>query len=286
MIRALAVVFALCATSAAADVPRMVQSQCDGAWARLVDISYGAVPGFLQTETSRAEKEQMYDVISTVTGDGWCAISGAQAAFADETSGFKTFQWRATEIDSFVTSDLLPTRFDGRFIGLVDPQLQDHDLDFIALRAPEDGLLILRDATLTAPDGGIVRLNAVLGGAYIRNVANLQTSLGGLHLRELALTADLTSGTIQTLAPELIDLDMADHISALSFAQLDQKSRRHLLDFERALPDAQGRLLIRLQSERGLGVMQFGMATTQEDGPKALSFALSGVTTTVDWQPE
>lgn len=265
--------------------PRMSQDDCTQGWRKLIDISFGAIPDFILGDEDAVAQTLKDEVRSTITGAGWCRLDMDQPLLAD--AAFDSFEWRADGIAGFIDADELPLRFEGRVNGLqIENGISsDYSLGFVLQRVPDQGILLIESIKLTTPDDREVVATGTLGGAFFHNVANMQMSLGGLHLTALSLNAEVTPALIRDILPELHDLDMADAISELSFAQLDRKSRSAWLAFGGDLPDARGELSLDFRSERGLGFGQIGMSQTLE-GAKAVGFALSGAQVNVDWQPK
>jgi len=283
MIR-LALLVAMTATPAAA-APRMSQADCTQAWRKLISISVGAMPDFIGDAQSTGVQQLKDDVKSSVTGTGWCRLDMDQAALPD--AEFDSFEWRADGIAGFIGADALPTRFEARIDGLQIERgiSSDYNLAFALQRVPDQGILLIESIKLTTPEDREVVATGTIGGAFFNSIGNMQLSLGGLHLTALSLNAEVTPQLITDILPELRDLDMADTISELSFAQLDRSSRTAWLDFGGDMPTPQGELQVDFRSERGLGIGQFGMSQTLE-GAEAVAFALSGVQVTVDWKPK
>ncbi len=282
MIRAMSLLAALATPGIAS--AQMSQDECEQAWLRAVGIAFSIVPYFLTSDSMRENQREAEATKTRATDTGWCRLDADQPALRG--ADFAVLEWRADGIDGFINDDKLPTRFEAQIIGLeVDGEMRpDISLRFAARRVPNDGLLVFDQIVLSTADETDVVATAILGGAFLHDVANAQISLGGMHLTSLSATAYTSRDFNMLFLPELAGFDVADAISALTFQQLDRRSRRELLSFSNGFPGVTGTLQVDFRSERGLGAMQWGLAQTRE-GAEAVAFALSGATVAVDWQP-
>ncbi|MFG5383356.1 hypothetical protein [Yoonia sp. R2-816] len=280
MIR-LAAFLSLIAAPLSAD-PFMTQDQCDGAWQRSVALTFGAIPSRWTSDALKAEREAAEGVTSELTADGWCAIVAQGKGLED--ANFARLAWRAKDIDGFIDSNGVPSRVEVQFWGVRLEQAVDYEIFVAVQHVPDEGQLVIDNLMITSTDDANITASGVIGGAFFRDIGMAGMSLGGLHLDRLSVVADVTPDLVADLAPDLTGPMLKKAISQLSFIQMDQASQREVIHFADDLPELRGTLRFDFRSERGLGMMQFGMAQSRE-GADAVAFALSGATVAVDWQP-
>lgn len=282
----LATLLAVLAEPVAADM-RVTRSECTGSWSRLVDLVFAPLSQLMVMDTDRLDEERKaFDAVGVgLTPDGWCFVEpGPFGALVD--TDFEEVRWRADGLDAFANGTGLPSGLQLRLTG-GDAGPSDA-ISYIALtlgHLPDEGLLIVEQLDLGHPNDTPIAVTAVLGGAYFDDIGSAMMAVGGLSLQKFAATVETTPALIAELAPDLTASLLESTVAGLSFGQLDRADRRAVLDFAGALPDATGLLSVELTSERGLGMIQIGMAGTK-DGAEAVRFALSGATVGVDWTPE
>ena len=199
---------------------------------------------------------------------------------------FEEVRWRADRLDDFANGRGLPSGLQLRLTG-GDAGPSDA-ISYIALtlrHLPDEGLLFVEQLDPGHPNDRPIAVTAVLGGAYFRDIGSAMMAAGGLNLQKLSATVETTPELMTEFAPDLTTSMLESAILGLSFGQLDRVDRRAASDFAAALPDATGLLVVELTSERGLGMIQIGMAGTKE-GAEVVSFALSGATVGVGWTPK
>ncbi|WP_341366503.1 hypothetical protein [Yoonia sp. BS5-3] len=279
-----AIILSALAGPVAADM-NVTRTECAGSWLRFTDLLIAPLSTLAYAADAEAEMQALLTIKVEMTPDGWCQIRpGEFAALAD--AELEDIQWRADGLDAFANGTGLPRRLQMRLTG--SQEAVSDQISYVAFtlqHVPDQGLLILENLDIGHPEHRPIAISAVLGGAYFDDVGSAAMSFGGLNLQELVASIETTPDLIAELAPDLTRTMLEGAISGLSFAQLDRPDRRAVLDFAKALPDAVGTLDVELRSERGLGMIQLGIAQTKE-GPEVVSFALSGATVSADWTPE
>lgn len=283
MIR-IAALMAVLATPVAADM-RVTQAECTGSWIRALTLVFGAIPDALAQENVALQEEAFAAIKVSRTNDGWCQVDPGPFGALLATD-LEDVRWRADDLGAFVNDTGLPRRFQLRLTGGASgPSDLISYISLTLQHLPDEGLLLIEDLDLGHPNDTPIAVSAVFGGAYFDDIGSALLSIGGLNLQQLEATVAVTPELIAELAPDLTAGWLESSVAAMSFEQLDRQDRRAVLDFANALPDATGDLAMEFVSERGLGLIQVGMAQSREDA-EIVSFLLSGATVGVDWQPE
>ncbi len=258
-------------------------ARCEAGWRHLVGIVIGYEGGGMFDFTLPDEWVALRELDQKPDVDGWCrVISGDADLLSDDTR----VAWRAMPADFADDPNNLPTELAFRFDAMMTQNGRSESVQTLLKlsHSPGDGLLIVDGLGVFIDDQEALTASAVIGGAYFDDPRAAQMSLLGLHLDQLALTATLTPANAHLLK-DIARADVVDFVEGLSFAQMDRRSRSEALDFARALPRAAGVLDVTFASDRGLGLMQIGVATSRdkEDMP---GFLLDGAQMAVDWQPK
>jgi hypothetical protein len=280
MIRAACLVIVLAAPAMAQRASET--ERCNKGWQHLAGMIIGYQGDGLFDFTMPDELLALRDTAQKPLVDGWCqAVSMGNGPL----SQVEKFAWRAAPADFADDRDGLPSALAFRVSGTLrqNGRSEAAELSLQLSHSPEDGLLIIDSLTSRIDDAAVLNASAVIGGAYFDDPRAAQMSLLGLHLDQLALTAMLETAQASLLKDISRD-DVAEFVRGLSFAQMDRRSRSEALDFGRALPAPNGMLDLKFASDRGLGWMQVGVATNQDDADMP-GFLLDGAQLSVDWQP-
>jgi hypothetical protein len=236
-----------------------------------------------------------------VSSDGWCRLR-VKNSLPVPVVNFDTLDWQIDGLQALIETGKPPMALALRVAGLrgFGPRGETtpagYDLELTLRQVPEQHLLLIEGLTLKGPEGPVVSLGAVIGGAFFDSQAMLVTSLPGLRINDLsaAITFDGRGGPFDLgfLTSRPGDLALARSLAdgPLTMEQFSQASRGAYLDFLDDLPTPLGTLDLRLQSERGLGMLQL----VQLDGPsgghtaetleRGVEIALSGASVDMNWR--
>lgn len=240
-----------------------------------------------------------------VTTDGWCEVRGRARDL--ENAQFDLFQWRAEDMERFTRNGIPPLAVQLRATGLDPDALQGGAatnrpaLTFEATlrQVPDAGQVIVERAEMTNGAGDTLAVSGVFERLFLSSEAMVQVSAGSAVFRA-GLVQLVLSGDYENPFGFAVDVDMRgsaqaqqraafDIISRLPSGVVSDASRAELSGFAGALPRPVGALEVSVFSERGLGIMQVGlasfMAASSTSSTDELEVLLDGLTAEADWTP-
>ena len=244
------------------------------------------------------------------TPDGWCRINGRQGAYED--AEFDTLDWRMDKTSMWTVDGVPPLALEIRATGLEPDEMQEAQAPskrppltahVILRQEPDAGQLILERFAAENEAGDRLLVSGVFERVFLSSPSMMQVSMGSAAFKAGLLSMTLTGeyenpfafeGSVEvTGGDEAQRRGAFDTISQLPDGVIDDASRAELTAFAGDLPAPVGTLEVTAHSERGLGLMQVGMAMYQtigsfaaEDGDSSgLALMLDGITLSADWTP-
>jgi hypothetical protein len=241
-----------------------------------------------------------------VTQAGWCRIDDSVADL--RSTEFGSLIWRAEGVEEAVRSAGFPKSVEAFFEGIdiktafklpvqVSGPQDSASLRIIARRAAQTQTVMVDVLQVDFGRLGQIALSANAGGLDLGSRESMQRSLGAFRVNEATLTMDttrsLSKALMQVADAERTKAMWEDVIRALPASLFEGQSRRALVAFARALPDANGQFRLRMEAGSGLGMAQVvaGLVSLDQAGPEAtpiaqaLGLMLSGVTVDASWTP-
>lgn len=294
----LAILTSMAAAQPAYAFDRMVLGDCQQA-------AQGVAELFSVNETDTAIALRSI----SATFDGWCMIAGSDPGFED--AEFETLIWRMDGTKLWTVDGRAPLGLQVRMTGLDPDSLQGSaptdrprvTAEVTVRQNPDLGQLIFERVVLDNEHGDTLTFSAVFDRVFLSSQSMMQVSLGSAVFKAglLSMTLDGThanpfaaefSGNV-TVDGSLREADVFSAISSLPDGVVDSASRAELVAFAEDLPRPIGTLDVVVGSERGLGLMQVGMAiynsiesiTAGESGID-LDLLLDGLSLSADWSPK
>lgn len=241
--------------------------------------------------------------------DGWCQISGGAAGFED--AQFDRLSWRTDATERWTVDGIPPLALQLQITGLRPdtlqggPATQRAPLTLVATlrQVPDAGQVIVEEAVLSNDLGDEIRLSAAFERLFLSSPSMMQVSVGSAALKAGLASVTLTGRhenpfgfgvSAQLRGSEKAQKEAAaEVISNLPEGVFDAGTRAALTAFASDLPRPRGTLEVQVNSERGLGLMQFGAAAalslseprSTADMAQNLDVLLDGLTIAATWAP-
>ncbi len=278
---------------------RMLRSDCQVAFERLA-LLFG-----------EPEERVLQMVQATrVTPDGWCQMKGGEPGL--EEAQFDTLEWRAEEVTRWTRDGIPPVALALRMEGLDPDEMEGNGLatrrpplsvDVVLRQIPEAGQVIVERAVMENAAGDALSFTGVFERLFLSSPSMTQVSVGSAALRAGLARMTLTGEVVDPFAldfdvavsgePDAVMSGVFGTISRLPAGVMDASSRAELTAFSGDLPDPVGTLEVSFASERGLGLMQLGVAAAMsleagmdpEAERRQAEILFDGVRLGVDWTP-
>ncbi|MEL6958118.1 MAG: hypothetical protein AAGL89_04085 [Pseudomonadota bacterium] len=296
--RLLALLMALWAAPVAA-WDRMLRSDCQVAF----EAFAGLMGGFSDLELGQTL------VGITVTADGWCDMKSGGPGM--ENARFDRLQWRAEEISRWTRDGIPPLALDLRLTGLDPDEIEGTaptnrpPLTFEATlrQIPEAGQVIAERVALFNEAGDSVSMSGVFERVFLSSQSMMQVSVGSVAFKAGVFVITFDGRTENPFGvildaelrgqPDALRQQAFDFVTRLPSGVVSNAARAELTAFAGDLPGPEGTLEVLVNSERGLGIMQIGMAAyadvaalfADEDDSAYLEILLDGLTIDADWSP-
>ncbi|MBT8411627.1 MAG: hypothetical protein KJP02_07510, partial [Octadecabacter sp.] len=241
----------------------------------------------------------------SVTADGWCEVRGGTRGL--EAAQVDLAQWRAEEMGRFIRGGIPPLAVEVRMTGLDPDEMQGGiatnrpllTVEATLRQVPDAGQVIVERAAMFNEEGDTLAVSGVFERLFLTSESMMQVSAGAATFKA-GLVQMVLTGAHENPFGFGVDVDMRgsvegqqrvafDLISMLPDGVVSGAARAELTGFAGALPKPVGQLEVSVYSERGLGIMQVGMASFMAagGGPDAseLDILLDGVTVEADWSP-
>lgn len=288
---------ALTATPAIAQ-ERMTRTACQEAYARITDMTHPDDP--------KVEQQMQF---LRVTPDGWCQFKTRDPGFEDWP--FEEIDWRMDGSAQWRNDGIPPLAMQVRIRGLDPDEMEDSastrrplvDAEITLRQIPDAGLLVLENMSLSNSAGDILIVSGVFERVFLSSNSMMQVSMGSATFKAGLLSLTL-EGTHENPFGFYIDVDMQsnpqlqrdaafDLISNMPDGVINDASRAELTAYAGDLPKPVGTLDVTVNSERGLGMMQIGMAAynsfSQLMDDDAISnemeILFDGLSISADWSP-
>ncbi len=281
-----ALVLAVSAAPAFAET-RMTSTDCTRGWQAFIDT----IGGFITNPSQRATDEQALARAvpnAVFAPDGWCSVQGSDPGLAG--APFATLDWQADGLGPFIVGSGLLTGLRVRAAGVfVRPgSNQPYDVMVVLRRTPGNPVFFVDTLDMRDRSGAGFSASALVAGASFDALSQAVVSFGSLRLTDFSMIGDATPAVMADLAPDWTSASLRGALSRLDPDQIDPQSRIAGEAFIAALPRATGQLQATLKSDRGVGLMQVGMAAGRGAVMSLgdmIAFALSGARVSIGWQP-
>lgn len=282
----------------AAAFERMMRNDCRAAIEQLSELM-----------SDPRDKTRSLVEATRVTPQGWCEIRGNARGLEDVD--FNTFEWRAEGITRWTRDGIPPLALELRVTGL-DPDVMQNsvssgrppvDVTVLLRQIPDAGQVIVERAVMENNAGDSLSVSGVFERLFLSSPSMMQVSVGSAAFKAglMSLTLDGThenpfgfkasfsmNGVAQGQRETAFEM-----LSNLPDGLINDQSRAELTAFAGDLPKPIGTLEILINSERGLGIMQVGVAAAmsglamlnEDEGSDQLEVLFDGVTIDGNWTP-